>query len=69
MLVVVASELDLKFKVKFWPKFGTLVKFNINGRFLVQWWPSTAEVQQCQSSACDLDQENEVNVQGSRNLN
>ena len=28
-MLILASDLDLKFKVKYWPKFGTWEKFNI----------------------------------------
>ena len=36
-MLVLAFDLDLKFKVKYWPKFGKRVKFNSNDRVLV-WW-------------------------------
>ena len=65
-MLVLASDLDLKvkFKVKYWPKFGTWVKLVsmavfggvviLDGRSL-----------NCQNGACDLDLENEVKVKRS----
>ena len=42
--LVLVSDLGLQFKVKYWPKLGTYLKFNIIGRLFVGWQPSTTEV-------------------------
>ena len=36
-MLILAFDFDLKFKVKYRPKFGTRAKFNSDGRVLV-WW-------------------------------
>ena len=40
-VLVLAFDLDLNFKAKCWPKFGTVVKFNISGCDLLRWLPLT----------------------------
>ena len=61
------------FKVKYWPKSGIWVKLNSMADFgVVRSGESmTADVQQRQNGACDLDLdlENEVKVQRSGNFN